>query len=483
MGQPGKELAHAVDIKFRTTGYAEHLKKSPRWSSYTPDQMSPVRWRELLHADSDGLDQTRLMIRLTDLYLEYDTDNSSNLDDNDRRLLFLATSIQNWGKSFDDEHSKGKDVRYELITANEVEHRKRKMHMLIDELLPDLDIKDRYIVERTIYDKDTRLGNVFDAIRRLNCLRTGLIAYDEYLHDPLNPEVKNLAALTLGVMANQLPYLVTYAERYTPVRLMLESNKDRIDEIFNNKVIRDLDMVSTQQAVESIGRSEMIWSRSHGELPTHDINARGPRHDTLFSTNSQFERRFFDDKNELQKVIESLRTLGMRITLTSGSFDLLHVGHAKYLERASAFGDVLVVGVDSDAKIKKRKGPSRPIVGETERVKLLSHIRGVDILTLKDQNEERWGLIKLIRPDTLVVTAETYTAQEVKELEQQYCGRVVVLEPQATTSTGAQIRRIQTGEHTALNQAIEDVMKKPDTDPKVRNALTEIAMKLGGYAK
>jgi D-beta-D-heptose 7-phosphate kinase/D-beta-D-heptose 1-phosphate adenosyltransferase len=193
-----------------------------------------------------------------------------------------------------------------------------------------------------------------------------------------------------------------------------------------------------------------------------------------------FERRFINDKDALGRTIESLRMLGMKITLTSGSFDLLHVGHAKYLERASEYGDILVVGVDSDAKIKARKGPSRPVVGEDERLRLLSHIRGVDLLTLKEPDEEKWGLIKLVRPDTLIVTAETYGPDEIKELEQKYCKRVVVLEPQATTSTGAQIRRIQIGERHDVTQAIEEIIEENGVSDELKRELARVVNRLQG---
>jgi cytidyltransferase-like protein len=114
----------------------------------------------------------------------------------------------------------------------------------------------------------------------------------------------------------------------------------------------------------------------------------------------------------------------------------------RYLEKASQHGDVLVVGVDSDEKIRRRKGPDRPIVDEKERTQMISHVRGVTYITLKQPSETKWELIKAVRPDILIATAETYTSEEVKELEKLYCGKVVVLEPQATTSTSARIRTL-----------------------------------------
>ncbi len=112
------------------------------------------------------------------------------------------------------------------------------------------------------------------------------------------------------------------------------------------------------------------------------------------------EARFIRDHATLRAYVEALKTLGMKIVLTSGTFDLIHVGHARYMERAKSYGDVLIVGVDSDAKVKKRKGPTRPIVPEEERVQMLAFLRSVDLITLKHIDDPKWNLIKLVEPDT-----------------------------------------------------------------------------------
>lgn len=480
MTSEGRRGAHEVDALFRRTKYANHLKDNPRWSRFQPESVDNISWRHILHADSDGLDHARLMINLTHAFLESDTDHSVSLDDEEVELLYLAMATQNWGKSFSDEQSPGVDISYEFLTANEINHRRRKLHALFDELVPDLDVKRRFIIEKTIYDRTTKLGEVFDAIRRLNCLRTGLIAYDNYRNNPEVPEYEHLGALSLSVLSNQLTYLITYAEKFTPVSRALDETKEAIGRIFEDRSIREHPFVAPQQTAEAIERSEMIWNRSHGDRSAVNGDRKRPKDDTLFSSDSLFEKRFINDKESLGRTIESLRTLGMKITLTSGSFDLLHVGHAKYLERASEYGDILVVGVDSDAKIKARKGPSRPVVGEEERLRLLSHIRGVDLLTLKEPDEEKWGLIKLVRPDTLIVTAETYGPDEIKELEQNYCKRVVVLEPQATTSTGAQIRRIQIGEKQVLTHALETITQEEGVSDELKRELARVIVRLQG---
>ena len=144
----------------------------------------------------------------------------------------------------------------------------------------------------------------------------------------------------------------------------------------------------------------------------------------------------------LKAVISSLRTLGAKIVLTQGSYDLVHIGHARYLETAKKYGDILVVGVDSDKKIQARKGPERPVVPESERLEMVAQLRPVDIVVLKKHDDPKWHLIKTVQPDVLVATKETYTKKELIELK-KYCGKVVVLERMATTSTSAKIRHLQ----------------------------------------
>ena len=185
------------------------------------------------------------------------------------------------------------------------------------------------------------------------------------------------------------------------------------------------------------------------------------------------EARFIQDHKTLLEYVEALRTLGMKIALTSGTFDLIHVGHARYMERAKSYGDVLIVGVDSDAKVKQRKGPTRPIVPEQERVQILAFLRSVDLITLKQPSEPKWNLIKLVQPDCLVVTAETYDDKELKALE-KYCGQVVVLSPQATTSTSAQIRRMQISWSSNIVDPLNQVLALSDVPEKARSILKNI---------
>jgi len=162
----------------------------------------------------------------------------------------------------------------------------------------------------------------------------------------------------------------------------------------------------------------------------------------IFGDKASIADRYIADHKKLKELVPLWKKLGLKIVLTSGTFDLFHVGHAKYLEKAKALGDLLIVGVDSDAKVKARKGPHRPVVPEMERVEILTHIRHVDVITLKSAKDPKDNLIKLIRPDVLVTSATTkHHKNDLKE-KGEYCGRIVNFPAQSKTSTSAKIRLI-----------------------------------------
>lgn len=176
----------------------------------------------------------------------------------------------------------------------------------------------------------------------------------------------------------------------------------------------------------------------------------------IFGSDSAFEERNISDYSKLQELAAHWKAIGINIVLTSGSWDMIHEGHALYLEKAHSYGDMLIVGVDSDEKIKKRKGPDRPVVPENERLRMLTHLRSVDVVTLKEPSQPRWALIKAIRPDVLVATRETYTEEEVQELEELYCKKVIILDPMATTSTSARLRLVQIGLTAKLSKKLSE---------------------------
>lgn len=187
----------------------------------------------------------------------------------------------------------------------------------------------------------------------------------------------------------------------------------------------------------------------------------------IFGGSSNFGTRWVKEDEKLRKLVENLKGLGLKVVLTSGTYDMVHIGHARYFEEAKKHGQILIVGIDSDEKVRARKGPERPIVPQQERLEMVTHLRTVDVVYLKHQHAPRWNLIKIVRPDVLIVTKKTYTKADLKELK-QYCSKIVVLEPQATTSTSAKIRLLQIGHAKQLEksltpkllQTIQDVLNE-----------------------
>lgn len=162
----------------------------------------------------------------------------------------------------------------------------------------------------------------------------------------------------------------------------------------------------------------------------------------ILSPHANFEARLIGSLDEVARTVSHLKGLGYRIALTSGSFDLIHVGHVKYLDRAKERADVLIVGVDSDAKIRRRKGEDRPMVPEQERLEMLAYQRPVDLIYLKREEDERWGLIRAVEPDVLVLTADHSYSDEERQALLEHCGEIAVVERQASVTTSERIRQM-----------------------------------------
>ena len=132
-------------------------------------------------------------------------------------------------------------------------------------------------------------------------------------------------------------------------------------------------------------------------------------------------------REDLSRIVEDLKTKGKRIVFTNGCFDLLHIGHLRYLEKAKTFGDLLVVGINSDPSVRSLKGSERPILPADQRAELLSGLGCVDFVTIFDELDPL-NLISLIQPHVLVKggdwTKETIIGKEVVE---RSGGEVVIL--------------------------------------------------------
>ena len=124
---------------------------------------------------------------------------------------------------------------------------------------------------------------------------------------------------------------------------------------------------------------------------------------------------------------ERLRAAGQKLVFTNGVFDILHVGHVRYLEEARALGDRLLVAVNSDATVRELNGQGRPLMNQDERAEILAALRTVDYVTIFDDVSPR-SLIARLLPDVLVKGGD-YALDEIHGREQVEAagGRVVSL--------------------------------------------------------
>ena len=141
----------------------------------------------------------------------------------------------------------------------------------------------------------------------------------------------------------------------------------------------------------------------------------------------------------LLKALQSERSRGRRVVFTNGCFDLVHAGHAASLQFARSKGDVLVVGLNSDASVRGLKGAGRPLVPQGDRARLLAAFESVDYVVVFDQATPA-ALVKRVRPDVLV-KGEDYKGKEV--VGSNHAGRVELAPLVKGISTSDIIRRIR----------------------------------------
>lgn len=197
--------------------------------------------------------------------------------------------------------------------------------------------------------------------------------------------------------------------------------------------------------------------------PAHsDVKHRALR---IIKGTASFSDRFIPDHELLVQVIETLRESGCVIVFITGVWDLFHIGHAEYIRRGKeeaakqypkAEHVIVVIGVDSDALTKQRKGPERPIVPEDERVRVLGHLRSVDLITLQTESDQ---LFRIIPHEVRVISQSTTDLPGTEKIKEQ-CEYIVNLPPQSETSTTARIRRLSIDGAVALLLKVEQGLTK-----------------------
>ncbi len=143
--------------------------------------------------------------------------------------------------------------------------------------------------------------------------------------------------------------------------------------------------------------------------------------------------------DEIERIAQRLKEQGKRIVFTNGCFDILHLGHVSYLNEAKKRGDVLIVGLNSDASVRRLKGESRPVNPQFDRAYILASLEAVDYVVIFDEDTP-YELIKRIRPDVLVKGAD-YKDKEV--VGSDIAGETVFIDLVEGRSTTSIIQRIQ----------------------------------------
>jgi rfaE bifunctional protein nucleotidyltransferase chain/domain len=130
---------------------------------------------------------------------------------------------------------------------------------------------------------------------------------------------------------------------------------------------------------------------------------------------------------DLRAIVSAIRARGRKVVFANGCFDLLHVGHIRYLQNARALGDILVVGVNGDAGVRALKGKGRPLQPEADRAEIIASLECVDYVLLFDAPTVD-GILKELRPD-IHAKGTDYTEESVPEREtvRAYGGRVAIV--------------------------------------------------------
>jgi len=141
-------------------------------------------------------------------------------------------------------------------------------------------------------------------------------------------------------------------------------------------------------------------------------------------------------RTAIADAVKEAKANGKTVVFTNGCFDILHIGHVRYLQEARSLGDILVVGVNSDNSVRRLKGPERPVVPEAERAEIIAALEFVDYVTLFDEDTPV-ELIRVVRPD-IHTKGGGYKPEDMPETEavREVGGRVEIIPYSATESKG-----------------------------------------------
>jgi D-glycero-beta-D-manno-heptose 1-phosphate adenylyltransferase len=147
--------------------------------------------------------------------------------------------------------------------------------------------------------------------------------------------------------------------------------------------------------------------------------------------------------DQLDSILARWSFEGKKIVFTNGCFDILHRGHVEYLSKAASYGDILIVGLNTDSSVTRIKGPSRPVQDEHSRALLLASLSFVDLVMLFDE-ETPYELIKKVQPDILVKGAD-YKAEDIVgyDIVKEKGGKIITIELSQGYSTTGILNRLR----------------------------------------
>lgn len=154
------------------------------------------------------------------------------------------------------------------------------------------------------------------------------------------------------------------------------------------------------------------------------------------------DERVVDRRTLINRVREA-RERGLTVVLANGCFDVLHAGHVRYLEAAKSIGDMLVVGINSDAEVARQKGAGRPLLPESERAEIVAALAAVDLVTIFNEPTVE-KLLLAIKPD-IHAKGTDYTEETVPERDvvRSFGGRTAIVGDPKDHSTSDMIRRVK----------------------------------------
>lgn len=151
------------------------------------------------------------------------------------------------------------------------------------------------------------------------------------------------------------------------------------------------------------------------------------------------------ERKSLTELVKELKAQKKAIVFTNGCFDILHVGHVRYLQAAKQLGDVLILGLNSDVSVQALKGPGRPVNGQDDRAEVLAALAAVDHIVMFDEITAE-QLIRTIQP-AVYVKGGDYIIDELPEagIVREYGGKIVLIPEVQGRSTTKLIKKLQKG--------------------------------------